>query len=481
MLEHKKKVVIIKKTTKKREVISLTPTDLKEIKRWILTGSFDKEFYSDLNKIDLSKIHLIRKAAFTNVEELTKIVLDNSQIVTKPETLLLSLVFLSMGNFHAKKIFRTAFQKIVKSPNDLYLFLSLVRKYRGMGSIIHLVIKQWFISHDVHFLERAFVGEGAKYGWSGQDIIRIIKPKPRNKIESLIFKWLAKGEIGFNDKIDYENNLPLICLYEKLRNNSFNKPVTDLIDEFNFDPSAIPGNVIRSKDVLYKVLDSKTDDEFFRYIKSRIFLQGMEDYLSTRLVDILKEKRTLKIDVIELLSLLNTLISASVNMNTVMVLQDIIREKIKSLSGTKDDVVHLIDMSNNMFCSIDPFLLISPAVIASNASASSNNVFSFNGVRRSKDIRAIMEAEGGLETENHIKAAKLNFVPNAIFIWTNRKYLHDIERSVSKLKAENITTNVCLISLSESKLSNSNNRFFTIHGYNSRTKKIMRLVERGIL
>ena len=260
MPDSKKKVVVVRRSTKKRDVVSLSTTELREVKRWILTGSFSKEFYSDVNKIDLSRVHLIKRAAFSDVEEINRIMLNNSQIVTKPETLLLTLVFLSMGSFHAKKTFKTSFEKIVKTPNDLYLFLSLAKKYRGMGSIIHLAIKKWLSSHDVHALERAFVEEGARYGWSGQDIIRIIKPKPRNKEESLIFKWLVTGKISSNDSTEYSRRLPLISLYEEFRNNTFNEPIVDLMEHNNFPPTAIPGNVFRSKDILLKVLDSKTDE-----------------------------------------------------------------------------------------------------------------------------------------------------------------------------------------------------------------------------
>jgi hypothetical protein len=480
MLDYKKKVVVVKRPAKKRDDIGLTSGDLIEVKRWMLTGSFTNEFYSDTNKIDVSKIYLLKRAAFSNVEEITKIMLDNSQIVTKKETLLLTIVFLSMGSFHAKKVFKTNFNKIIKSPNDLYHFLSLVRKHRGMGSIIHLSIKKWLISHDVHALERAFVEEGARYGWSGQDIIRIIKPKPRNKEESLIFKWLAKDKISFCDDEEYKTRLPLIHLYEKFRKYKFDEDIVSLIEEHNFSPTAIPGNVYRTKSIILKVLDSKTDEEFLFYVKTRLFLEGINEYISNRLKKIIKEDHELMIDTIELISLLNIFISSRVNISTISLLEYIIEKKIKHHQETRDTTVHLIDMSMEMFMSVDPFFQVTPAVIASVSSSSSSNVFTFGGAKRTNNLRAIMEAEGVQERVSYIKPLNLNFEPKNIFIWTNVKYLNGLEKSISKIKKENPNSHVCLISLSKGRTSTPNRNFYTIYGYNANTKKMMRLIERGV-
>ena len=485
MAEHLKKVIVRRKAIKKRDKVELTPIELKEIKRWILTGSFTKEFHTDINKVDMSRIHLIKRASFSNPKELTRMMLDNNQIVIKKETLLLTLIFLSMGSFQAKHEFRLAFSKIIKSPFDLYQFLSLMKKQRGMGSIIHLVIKKWFIIRDEHYLEKQFVEEPSRFGWSGQDVIRLIKPRPRGRKESLLFKWLSKGEIGFNDQRDYETYLPLVYVYEQFRNNTWTEPIPDLIKKFKFKPAYLPGNVHRTSEVIKKVLEEKSDEEIFSYIQGRLFIEQLVYHFSDRVNSILKEDKPINTDVIDMIKLVDQMIDASIDTNIIMNLESLIKRQIKNKLNKSDDIVHFIDKSADMFNREWQYLNAPPAVIASVVSSSSKEVYTFNGAKIHKgNIREIVEAEGGIEQANSIKNIKLNS-PKTIFVWTNRSYLGNIEKSLSMLKANNITSSVCLINLGSGKLSNKDHRYYVINGYNTgynkRTKKIMRLIERGMV
>ena len=480
MAERLKRVIVRKKVIKKRDKVELTPTELLEIKIWILTGSFSKEFYSDVNIIDMNKIHLLKRASFSNPKELTRMMLDNNQIVMKKDTLLLTLIFLSMGSFQAKHEFRLSFSKIVKTPNDLYKFLSLMKRYRGMGSIIHLVIKKWFILLDINYLERMFVGEPSKYGWSGQDIIRLIKPKPRDKKESLLFKWLSKGEIGFNERRDYQEKLPLIYYYEQLRTNTNTAPISSIIESFGLESNMIPGNAYRDKDTINSILESKTDEELLSYSNGRLYVDGVVDNLNDRINSILKEERKLNIDIIETIKLANNMVAASVNTSTIMNLETIIENQVKSKMDTSKSV-HIIDMSADMFIAKPPASNIPPAVIASIISSSSKRVYDFNGAEKfNHSMREIIEAEGAINPSYKLKPLSLDS-PDTIFVWTNKKYLGNIEKELGMLKAKNITSNICLINLGEGKISNKNHRYFVINGYNIKTKKIMRLIERGMI
>lgn len=485
MIEKSKRVIVRRKAIKKRDKTELTLLELKSIKQWILTGSFSRNIYLDLNYIDLSKIYLLKKAVFTNVDELSKLMLNNSQIAIKKEPLILTLIFLSMGNFHAKKIFKSSFNKIIKSPNDLYHFLSLVKKYRGMGSIIHLVIKRWINSRDVHELERIFIEEPSKYGWSGQDIVKLIKPKPRNKIENYIFKWLSKGKIDFNDKNDYKNLLPLIYLYEQFKNNSYEEPISNLLDKFNFKASIIPGNVHRSHETIIKILKEKTDEELFKYVSNKLFNNDIVEYFGNRLKTILKDNININVDIITELALANYMVNFPIDANIIMNLETLIEKQVKEKRETIDNVVHIIDMSNDMFKRDFPYTQVSPAIIASVITSRYKEVWTFNGIRkRNNSIRGIIEAEGKYEFISHIKPKKFKNA-KAIFVWTNREYLGNIEKSLSILKENNLEAKVCLVNLGKGKISSNSNRYFTINSYNSgycnNTKKVIKLIERGLM
>jgi len=481
MLEQRvvKKVIVKKKMGKKRQDYSISYDDLFVIKRWILTGSFNNSFSVNENKIDFSKINLIRKASFSEPYELKKALLGYSKIAFKKDTLFITLILLSSGNFQAKKLFKDSFNEIVKTPNDLYKFMSLIRKYRGLGSIIHTAIKNWFKTKSVIELERMFVEEQAKYNWSGQDIVRMIKPKPRDRKESLLLKWLVKNEISDDDLLEYKNDLSKIYFHETLKADT-SVPAIDLIKN-EITLKMVPSNVYLN---YANELREETDEELILSLKKEI----KEEAVS--LLDDTLRRNNLKLDILDLLIIQKEVYENNYNKKIIDQLDSIISYKIKKNIDSNKDTLHIIDMDSNMFSDINKSYNETYAVISSIFTSSTKEVYSFSGRKIVRDSRrSIIEAEGFQEelgkitklNIDRVKEASDFFMPKNIFVWSNKTYLKDLEKSLSVLNILYSKTKVCFMNLSNSKLNNKNPKYYVINGFNKNTKKIIKLIEKGLL
>ena len=478
-----RKVVVRKKTGNNKEKVGITYEELNQLRQWVLTGSFTNELNSDQNKIDLSKLYLIRRAVFSEPQQLNKTLLDYSLIAVKRDTLFLVLIFLSFGNFQAKKYFKESFNKIVKTPNDLYKFFSLLKRYRGMGSIIHYVVKKWFDNHDIRDLERMFVLERSKYNWSGQDIIRLIKLKPSDKKEGLFLKWLAKDGIDFNDQQDYSKLLPLIYAYETMRHKKNDVSIQKITEQLDFDYKAIPSNVARTKDMTKKILSSKDISQTLHFLKKRYRDGEVVSSVSKRLDELRKNQGTLMIDVIDQLSIYEGMINNGLSTKIIDDMSYFIELKLKEMK--LEDVVSIVDMNDNMYNKTNNYFGIIPAIIASVLSSSHKNVFTFSGKEKlNLSNREILEAEGTLETAVGINidkiGKKIKTHPKNIIVWTSRNYLKYLEKDIKILSMIYKKSNVCLVNMGNAKIKDKDPNYFVINGFNKNTKKLIRLVEKGM-
>jgi len=478
-----RKVVVKRKIGNNREKVGITYEELNQLKQWVLTGSFTNELCSDQNKIDFSKLYLLRRAVFSEPRQLNKILLDYSLITTKKDTLFLVLIFLSSGNFQAKKCFKESFNKIIKTPNDLYKFFSLLKRYRGMGSIIHVAVKNWFNSTDIRLLERMFVLERSKYSWSAQDVVRLIKLKPTDKKEGLLLRWLAIDGIDFNDQQDYLNYLPLVHAYETMRHRKNDISIQEMMSKLQFDYKAIPSNVSRTKSLTKKILETKNITQQLHFLKKRYRDGEAISAVSKGLDELRKNQGTLSMDVIDQLSIYEEMINNRISTKILDDMLYFIELKLKEMN--RENVISIVDMNTNMYNKKNSFFGITPAVIASALSSSHERVFTFSGREKLNTTdREILEAEGTLETIKHINIDKIGKEikehPKNIIIWTNREYLKDLEKDVKILSMIYKKSNVCLMNMRNAKLKNRDPNYYVINGFDKNTKKLIKLVEKGM-
>jgi hypothetical protein len=307
----------------------------------------------------------------------------------------------------------------------------------------------------------------------------MIKPKPRDRKESLLLKWLVKNEISNDDLLEYKNDLSKIYFHETLKTGT-NVPTVDLVKN-GITLKMVPSNVYLN---YVNELKKETDEELVLSLKN-----GIKEEAVSLLDDTLR-RNSLKLDILDLLIVQKEVYENNYNKKIIDQLDSIISYRIKKNIDSNKDTLHIIDMDSNMFSDINKPYNETYAVISSILTSSTKEVYSFSGKKIVRDSRrSIIEAEG-LQEElgkitklniDRVKEASDFFMPKNIFVWSNKTYLKDLEKSLSVLNILYSKTKVCFMNLSNSKLNNKNPKYYVINGFNKNTKKIIKLIEKGLL
>ena len=221
------------------------------LNRWLLTGSMSNAFYQKKEEMTEDNIQLLETCIAKNPVKVAELIFYASNKGISNHTPILALVYLSMGDFVAKKEFRILFSKVIRNASHLYEFFSYAKDLRGMGKTIHKAVKEWFTNKRVEELEYQFLKYQNRYGWTGRDILRMIKPTPKDLAKSILYGWIV-GKCKELINTDLER----IKAYEVLKREEVaEKYVVNIIEDCNLTHEMIPANVKRTSkiwDALYQ-------------------------------------------------------------------------------------------------------------------------------------------------------------------------------------------------------------------------------------
>jgi 60 kDa SS-A/Ro ribonucleoprotein len=230
--------------------------DLTALRRWLLTGSENNLFYQGKEELTIENVKILSCMVAKDPKVVADEIVYASDHGINNHTPLLALVYLSMGGIDAKVYFSQIFNKIVRTASHLYEFLEYTKGLRGFGRLIHTAVEKWITSHDVKGLEYQFLKYQSRYNWAGRDVLRKIKPVPRDATESNLFAWMAgkdfKDDLKIDSNIENGGPLPLINVYEILKRFGSTMKEADVIKailDFGLTQEMIPANVARTKGV----------------------------------------------------------------------------------------------------------------------------------------------------------------------------------------------------------------------------------------
>jgi 60 kDa SS-A/Ro ribonucleoprotein len=213
------------------------------LRRWLLTGSMFDAFYQTRFEMTMDNIKLLKELLSEDPARVGSEILDASKKGVSVHTPILALVILSTGTGEAKKVFRELFSQVIRNGSHLYEFFSYIRGIRGFGILIHQTVKDWLKNKDVKELEYQFLKYQGRYGWTGRDILRMIKPIPDSDEKCALFKWIA-GKM--EDMAELPEILKRIRIYETLKRGVSEEEVVTAIKTFNLTWEMIPANIERT-------------------------------------------------------------------------------------------------------------------------------------------------------------------------------------------------------------------------------------------
>lgn len=463
--------------------------DLQLVRRWLITGSFGNTFFLN-ESFDKSRIGLARKFINYSPDKIEQLMEEAAQLSLNKSPVIYTLVMLSSGPFRAKHIFKSLFDSVITTPKDLYRFMEMCKKERGFGQIIHDSIKQWFRHHDIHELETMFITHQSAYNWKAQDIMRMIKPKPIDKKEQLLFRWLAKNTINPAEVSDYSNTFSKIIAYEMLKTGEVeDTDVCEYINNLGFKNNMIPGNIERTSKVIHNLLTNVESPSLSFKQVPRYFPKLKTRRASETLSFFMLNAKKIQLSIVALLTVYSRMKDVAANNVEVEMLEfseQLLMDKIRK---TYNNYIHIVDTTTSMFDEKLNSVNTSPAVTASIMIGVSKNVFDLDGkCIKKKEPRSIIEAEGFVRDKkvpryNAIFESIKDIDSNIVFVWTNNKGFRKQEfyNKFNQWKAANQKVmKLVFINLTDEKV-NVNNNYKEVYGINEKTERLLKYIKDGII
>lgn len=227
-------------------------TDGVALRRWLLTGSDSNAYYQKKNELTDLNVELLVEMVSKDCELVKDEILYATNFGLNNHAPILALVYLSMGWFQAKKNFVMIFPQVIRTASQLYEFMSYTRALRGMGKVIHKAIKNWLEGKKVEDLEYQFLKYQNRYGFTGRDVLRMIKPVPAEKERSDLYKWIVGKANNDEDYVEIaRSGLHKIIVYDTMKNGdkTSESDVINWIRHHKLTHEMIPANITRTKGV----------------------------------------------------------------------------------------------------------------------------------------------------------------------------------------------------------------------------------------
>lgn len=398
-------------------------------------------------------------------------------------TFIYVLVLLSNSTFEAKRIFKNLFNKIILTPKDLYKFMELCKKERGFGQIIRTTVKFWFKSHDSYHIERMFIEYRSGYGWTGRDIMRMIRPIPTTNQEKLLYAWLAKSSVVNPEEF---KELRFVYAFEKMRlNKAKEKEIVEFIKKLKFNNAMIPGNIKRTENIVNAWLENFETSEKIPFVN--IVKYSSMNISFKKLFCLLPEVNT-RISLLTLMTAYLKLKSTASSSNEIKSLDDFENLLLKEINKNYNNNINILDTSDNMFQNykIDN-ILVPPAVISSILIGKSKNIIDFYGnlLSEKRTSRSILEAEeiscsiSSKFNYNKIFEAINSIESNLIVLWGN-SFL-DLDKFIKEfnLWKQEKQRVIKMVFINFGKPRNISSDCKEIVTINDKTEKLLKLIKSG--
>jgi len=208
------------------------------LKRWLLVGSMRGAFYQGREEMTEGNVDVLKACVAKDAGQTAQMIVDASKKGTSIHTPIFALGWLSKLNVAA---FRAVFNGVIRNASHLYEFLSYVKGIRGWGRGLRGATRNWLNSKEVSELEYQFLKYQNRYGFTGRDALRLIKPTPANETEKNLYAWVVGKDAALE-------NLSRLAIYEALKAGSV-EDVSGAIKEHRLTHEMIPANIERTKKV----------------------------------------------------------------------------------------------------------------------------------------------------------------------------------------------------------------------------------------
>jgi 60 kDa SS-A/Ro ribonucleoprotein len=332
------------------------------LNRFLVMGTEKNSYYVGAQQLTKDAAQNVLKALKEDgvrvVNEIVEI--SDSGRAAKNDSAIFALALaLIYGDAQTKLAVEQNVGKVLRIGTHLFDFVAVIKQLGKWNGSTKRTINNWYQSK--RGLEYNVLKYQQRNGWSHRDVLRLAHVKPSTEEQDALFHWVSsQGDL--KKEINREL-IPLVTVYEYLRDNATEANAIEAIKQFNFSHEMIPRDLLKSPKVWEAMLDGMGLTALIRNL-GRLSSLGLSKPLSTTLkviCDRLRDENAIQKARIHPINVLNAMqqykhgngdkgdLSWVVSTNIQSALEDTFYKSFKYLEPTGKNFLIAIDCSGSMF------------------------------------------------------------------------------------------------------------------------------------
>ena len=213
--------------------------DLVWLKRFLLLP-ITHQYYRNIKAVYDEAVSKIKNLIDNEPEKMIEITADYSWSgkIYKADNAIFILFMLWING--KRELVEKYFDKIVRIPTHLFMFMSFLDAYYGYGKIptgsrLKKIIRNWMYNHKLDYYMLKYQ---SRHNIHWYDILNLVHPKPRNELDDMLFAYHIDSE-KFKEK--YKPNVSsLLDAFLELRKATRLSEVIKIIEKQNVPWEFIP-------------------------------------------------------------------------------------------------------------------------------------------------------------------------------------------------------------------------------------------------
>jgi 60 kDa SS-A/Ro ribonucleoprotein len=220
------------------------------MKRFLILGNEGGTFYAKQKNLTRSAAESVLSCASLDPLRAVGLVREISLEARAPkqEPGLFALALLAS---HDRPEVREAALKVVgdvcRTGSTLLQWVAMVDQFRGWGSGLRNALRKWYEDKEIEAVAYQILKYRQRAGWTHRDILRKVKPKPRDARWNALYSYIAKG-------LTHTELPSQVHAYEAIWNSNPTPPmIKSLVKEHRLSMDMLP-NTLQSDPRIWKAI-----------------------------------------------------------------------------------------------------------------------------------------------------------------------------------------------------------------------------------
>lgn len=226
-------------------------TDWTRLERFLILGTEGGSYYA--SERDLTKdssaavIRCIKTDGPKTVQTIVAISDGGRAPKNDPAIFALGLC-LKLGDLETKRLAAAAVSKVCRIGTHIFSLAESIKGLGGWGRLTKKALTGWYESQTPDQLGMNLAKYQSRNGWSHKDLLRKLKPKPKNEAQLQMYKWAVgkSGKGGLNEALEKLHLPKVIQGFEEAKKATNITKVVELIHEYGLPRECIPTEHLNS-------------------------------------------------------------------------------------------------------------------------------------------------------------------------------------------------------------------------------------------